>query len=135
MAKVTIDRAYGELLKGVEGWLEAGGDREEKLMRAAITAARFMLAEGYCHKNPAFFDDVEKLEKRLGCNESDECDSGYGSKETTPSPEQVTKPTTTTRSTQTSPPMRDAATEPTEPTPEPTLKTYAEVAVQASTAS
>ena len=124
-------------MQGVEEWLEAGGDREEKLMRAAITVARFMLANGYGHKDPAFFDDVGKLEKRLGCDESDECDSGYGGKETTPSPEQVTKPTTTTGSTQTSPPpaMRDAATEPTEPTPELTLKTYAEVAVQVSTTS
>ena len=57
--------------------------------------------------------------------------------EPSPTTWQVVKPTTTTGSAQTSPPppMRDAATEPMEPTPEPILKTYAEIAVQAPTAS
>ena len=72
---------------------EAGGDREEKIMRVAVMAARFMLTKGYCYEGPAFFDDIERLENRLEVSrdESDGCDSRYGSKETTPSPEQVIK--------------------------------------------
>ena len=35
-------------------WAEAGGDREEKLMRAAVKAVRFMLTKRYGFEDPVF---------------------------------------------------------------------------------
>ena len=73
-------------MRGINEWTEASEDREEKLMRAAVKAVRFMLMKGYGFEDPAFFKEVGELEKGLGvsCDESVECDSRYGSRETTP---------------------------------------------------
>lgn len=119
LAEVAINHAFADLEQGVMEWMEADGNRVARLMKAAIKAMKVIL-EGHSLQGPAYLEKVREFEK--WCGESNECDSGYGSREITPSLEQIDA--TQTASVQTS-----NATTSTPAIPVTPAKTYADVAV------
>ena len=125
MAQVAITHARQKLQQGITEWIETSGSREDKLMKAAVKAMR-VVVEGYGREHPTFFTEVREFEEEFGIssNKSEKCDSRYGSRETTPSPEQ------TDAITQTTPVQTSEATTNTPATPVTPVRTYADAVVQ-----